>query len=284
MNDTILNILREGMGESFIIKQRLNSNSRDYKSFYESYISIKEMDLYLKKNSLSYTINGVIDQVAYSEDKKVSKKNKGSIFKTLIDFIKKIIGFLFRNNDILKRLINFVNKLNVVIPKLKEIDITQLELDLGNVKLPDFRIFGFKLKAWEKRVITLYKKLGDENGDVLDVTNPDLKESMKLTVDAFLKGDHKLPEIKATLENIERARKEAQEKLKTVKEQLESSDNKDPTRIEKQYSFLNVTFKAIFAGEKEVLNDIKQIFNETGTVINEVKNRVREETSNKEEK
>lgn len=284
MNDTILNILREGMGESFIIKQKLNSNSRDYKSFYESYISIKEMDLYLKKNSLSYTINGVIDQVAYSEDKKVSKKNKGSIFKTLIDFIKKIIGFLFRNNDILKRLINFVNKLNVVIPKLKEIDITQLELDLGNVKLPDFRIFGFKLKAWEKRVITLYKKLGDENGDVLDVTNPDLKESMKLTVDAFLKGDHKLPEIKATLENIERARKEAQEKLKTVKEQLESSDNKDPTRIEKQYSFLNVTFKAIFAGEKEVLNDIKQIFNETGTVINEVKNRVREETSNKEEK
>lgn len=282
MNENILNILREGMGESFIIKQKLTSNVKNYKSFYESYISQKEMGLYLKESSTSNTINSVIDHVAFSEDKK--EKSNGrirSIFKSLIKFIKKIIGFLFRNNDILKRLINFVSKLNVVIPKLKEIDITQLELDLGNVKLPDFRIFGFKLKAWEKRVTTLYKRLGDENGEVVDVTNPNLKESMKLTVDAFIKNQHELPEIKASLENIERARSEAQEKLKRVKEQLESSEDKDTTKIEKQYSFLNVTFKAIFDGEKEVLNDIKQIFNETGSVINEVKNRVREESENK---
>lgn len=68
MDNNILNILREGMGESFLVKQGLTSKTRDYKSYYESRVALKEGIVECKGESLRTTINSVISFTAYGED------------------------------------------------------------------------------------------------------------------------------------------------------------------------------------------------------------------------
>lgn len=68
MDNNILNILREGMGESFLIKQGLASKTSNYKSFYESRVALKEGIVECRGESLRTTINSVISFTAYGED------------------------------------------------------------------------------------------------------------------------------------------------------------------------------------------------------------------------
>ena len=68
MDNNILNILREGMGESFLVKQGLATRASRYKSFYESQVALKEGIVECRGESLKSTINSIISFTAYGED------------------------------------------------------------------------------------------------------------------------------------------------------------------------------------------------------------------------